>query len=215
MITVTQIIPLNIQSDNVTDVACQGAHFDNVSGIWYTEPDGLKEVLLDYAYTMDSYNIIAPYYLVITSKMHCWNCHQITRIHGVMFTRYIKKIQDGEGWLSVRRNTFLFHINALPEEIMKNIKASNYYLDKSKTTGLRYWMNHCEICGERLGDYELFCVENDAFRRMTIENLLKANVRKVNKLFVSTAGNPAEHASKEVVRYLCDARFVMNGPAVP
>lgn len=38
---------------------------------------------------------------------------------------------------------------------------------------------------------------------------------KVNKLFVSTAGNPAEHASKEVVRYLCDARFVMNGPAVP
>lgn len=94
VIAVTQIIPLNIQSDNVTDEACQGAHFDNVSGIWYTEPDGLKEGLFDYAYTMDSYNIIAPYYLVITSKMHCWNCHQITRIHGVMFTRYIKNT----GW---------------------------------------------------------------------------------------------------------------------
>ncbi len=63
------------------------------------------------------------------------------------------------------------------------------------------------------GDYELFCVENDAFRLMTIEKLLRANVRKVNKLFVSTAGNPAEHTKKDIVRYLCDARFVMNGPA--
>ncbi|AVQ90620.1 hypothetical protein C6Q34_07865 [Citrobacter freundii] len=90
---------------------------------------------------------------------------------------------------------------------------SNYYLDKSKTTGLRYWMNHCEICGERLGDYELFCVENDAFRLMTIEKLLRAKIRKVNKLFVSTAGNPAEHKITDIVRYLCDARFVMNGPA--
>lgn len=64
-----------------------------------------------------------------------------------------------------------------------------------------------------VGDYELFCVENDAFRLMTIEKLLRANVRKVNKLFVSTAGNPAEHTKKDIVRYLCDARFVMNGPA--
>ncbi|HCA0545354.1 TPA: DNA primase, partial [Citrobacter freundii] len=78
---------------------------------------------------------------------------------------------------------------------------------------LRYWMNHCEICGERLGDYELFCVENDAFRLMTIEKLLRAKIRKVNKLFVSTAGNPAEHKITDIVRYLCDARFVMNGPA--
>ncbi|WP_196207513.1 DNA primase [Citrobacter sp. Res13-Sevr-PEB04-36] len=216
MINIDHIIPLNIQSDNVTDVTCQGAYFDNVSGIWYTESDGLKGALSEYVYSMNSYNIMAPYYLVITSKMHCWNCHQSTRIHGVMFTRFIKKIQDGgEGWLPVRRNTFLFHINALPEEIMKDIKASNYYLDKSKTTGLRYWMNHCEICGERLGDYELFCVEDDAFHRMAVEKLLRANVRKVNRLFISTAGNPAEHAPKDVVRYLCDARFVMNGPAAP
>ncbi|MFH0721389.1 DNA primase [Citrobacter braakii] len=183
------------------------------SSIWYTEPHELNGALRDYVYDTDNFNIVAPYYLVITSKMHCWSCHQITRIHGVMFTRFIKKNQDGQGWQSVRRNSFLFHINSLPEEIKKNIKASNYYLDKSKTTGLRYWMNHCEICGERLGDYELFCVENDAFRLMTIEKLLRANVRKVNKLFVSTAGNPAEHTKKDIVRYLCDARFVMNGPA--
>ncbi|MDU1433563.1 MAG: DNA primase [Citrobacter freundii] len=167
MIDVTHIIPLDIHTDNVADVACQGAHFDPVS-----------------------FNIVAPYYLVITSKMHCWSCHQLTHIHGVMFTRFIRKDQDGKGWQSIRRNTFLFHINSLPEEIQKNIKASNYYLDKSKTTGLRYWMNHCEICGERLGDYELFCVENDAFRLM-----------------------PAEHKITDIVRYLCDARFVMNGPA--
>ncbi|MGP8847091.1 DNA primase, partial [Enterobacter hormaechei] len=51
------------------------------------------------------------------------------------------------------------------------------------------------------------------FRLMTIEKLLRAKIRKVNKLFVSTAGNPAEHKITDIVRYLCDARFVMNGPA--
>ena len=215
MIDVTDIIPLDIPTESITDVACQGAHFDDISGIWYTEPRERNEALRGYAYDVDTFNVAAPYYLVITSKMHCWSCHQPTRIHGLMFTRFIKQNQDGKGWLSVRRNTFLFHINSLPDEIKKNIKASNYYLDKSKTTGLRYWMNHCEICGERLGDYELFCLEDEAFHQMTVEKILRANVRKVNKLFVSTAGNPADHAPKDVVRYLCDARFVMNAPASP
>ncbi|MGK3373874.1 DNA primase, partial [Citrobacter youngae] len=160
MIDIAHIIPLDIHTDNVTDVACQGAHFDPVSGIWYAEPHELNETLREHVYATDNFNIVAPYYLVITSKMQCWNCHQPTYIHGVMLTRYIKQNQDDKRWVSVRRNTFLFHINTLPEEIKKNIKASNYYLDKSKTTGLRYWMNHCEICGERLGDYELFCVED-------------------------------------------------------
>ncbi|NRF57976.1 DNA primase [Citrobacter braakii] len=215
MIDVTDIIPLDIPTESISDVACQGAHFDDISGIWYTEPRELNEALRGYAYDVDTFNVAAPYYLVITSKMHCWSCHQPTRIHGLMITRFIKQNQDSKGWLSVRRNTFLFHINSLPDEIKKNIKASNYYLDKSKTTGLRYWMNHCEICGERLGDYELFCLEDEAFHQMTVEKILRANVRKVNKLFVSTAGNPADHAPKDVVRYLCDARFVMNAPASP
>jgi hypothetical protein len=43
VIDVTHIIPLDIHTDNVTDVACQGAHFDPVSGIWYTEPHVLNE----------------------------------------------------------------------------------------------------------------------------------------------------------------------------
>ncbi|MDF5763779.1 hypothetical protein P4B29_00185 [Citrobacter freundii] len=108
MIDVTHIIPLDIHTDNVTDGACQGAHFDPVSGIWYTEPHVLNEGLRDYVYNTDSFNIVAPYYLVITSKMHCWSCHQLTHIHGVMFTRFIRKDQDGKGWQSIRRNTFLF-----------------------------------------------------------------------------------------------------------
>lgn len=42
VIDVTHIIPLDIHTDNVTDVACQGAHFDQISGIWYTEPHELN-----------------------------------------------------------------------------------------------------------------------------------------------------------------------------
>ena len=80
MIDIAHIIPLDIHTDNVTDVACQGAHFDPVSGIWYAEPHELNETLREHVYATDNFNIVAPYYLVITSKMQCWNCHQPTYI---------------------------------------------------------------------------------------------------------------------------------------
>ena len=212
MIDATRIIPLDINTGDVAEAVCQGAHYDADSNVWYVEEGEFTEALGRYAYEMDDCNIVAPYYLVVSTKITCWTCHQPTQVLAVMFTRYLRKNQDGKGWESVKRNCFVFHINELPEAIKKNIKARNYYLDKSKTTGLRYWMNHCEICGERLGDYELFCIADDAFRLMTVEKLLHSQVRKVNKLFVSVAGNPADHRSHEVVRYLCDARFIMNPP---
>lgn len=212
MIDAARIIPLDIHTDDIAEAVCQGAHYDADSNVWYVEEHELTEALGRYAYDMDDCNIVAPYYLVVSTKITCWSCHQPTRVLAVMFTRYLRKSQDGKGWESVKRNSFVFHINQLPEAIKKNIKASNYYVDKSKTTGLRYWMNHCEICGERLGDYELFCLAEDAFRLMTVEHLLHSNVRKVNKLFVSMAGNPAEGKQTDVVRYLSDARFIMNPP---
>lgn len=36
---------------------------------------------------------------------------------------------------------------------------------------------------------------------------------QVQKANGDIAYNPAEHTKKDIVRYLCDARFVMNGPA--
>ncbi|TKU77270.1 DNA primase, partial [Citrobacter sp. TBCS-14] len=46
-------------TDNVTDVACQGAHFDPVSGIWYAEPHELNETLREHVYATDNFNIVA------------------------------------------------------------------------------------------------------------------------------------------------------------
>jgi hypothetical protein len=67
--------------------------------------------------------------------MHCWSCHQLTHIHGVMFTRFIRKDQDGKGWQSIRRNTFLFHINSLPEEIQRTSKPAITIWIKVKLPG--------------------------------------------------------------------------------
>ncbi|POT58637.1 DNA primase [Citrobacter amalonaticus] len=212
MIDVIDIIPLDIHTDSITDVACQGAHYDPQSGIWYIEPHELSEVLSDYVYDAVDFNIVAPYYLVITPSVRCPGCHQPTRIIGILFTRYLKKSKEGKRWLSVRGNSFVFHINQLPDAIKKNIKASHYYLDKSKTTGMRYWMNHCEICGERLSDYELFCVKEDVFKWMSVENLLHANVKKVNKMFVCRAGETAEDTRVGSVHYTCEAQFRVSKP---
>ncbi|CBG87112.1 hypothetical protein [Citrobacter rodentium] len=212
MIDASEIIPLDIHDGQIADAVCQGAHYDAHSGVWYVEPHELTDALRNFAYDAVDFNIVAPYYLVITSKVQCSSCRQPTDIIAVMFTRYLKKSQDGRRWLSVTGNSFLFHINQLPEAIRKNIKAKNYYPDKSKTSGLRYWMNHCEVCGERLSDYALFCVEEDLFKRMPVERLLKADIRKVKRMFVCQAGNPADDSRPCPVNFTCEARFRLRGP---
>lgn len=210
MIDATDIIPLDIHHEEIGVAVSQGAHYDAQSGVWYVEPHELTDALRDFAYDSVDFNIVAPDYLVITAKIRCSNCHQSTNIIAVMFTRYLKRSQDGKRWVSVAGNHFLFHINQLPDAIKKNIKANNYYLDKSKTTGMRYWMNHCEVCGERLSDYALFCVEEDLFKRMPVERLLASNIRKVNRMFVCRAGNPADDGRIGSVGFTCEARFRLN-----
>lgn len=52
----------------------------------------------------------------------------------------------------------LAYITRLTDATVSRIRllTNSYYLDFSKTTNTRYWMNHCIQCGMKQGDFELF-----------------------------------------------------------
>jgi hypothetical protein len=54
--------------------------------------------------------------------------------------------------------TILSYVNDVAEGVAIRLGdgAPGYWVDYSQTTGSFYWMNHCEHCGAKLGDFETF-----------------------------------------------------------
>jgi hypothetical protein len=74
-------------------------------------------------------------------------------------------------WSVADHNAFLFYVDSLPAAVQKRI---NQYqpayrpLDPGAVPAAgggsgSYWANHCEKCGCRLDDHELFCEPEGAF----------------------------------------------------
>jgi len=54
--------------------------------------------------------------------------------------------------------TILSYVKDVADSVAQrlHVMAPQYRIDFSQTTGSFYWMNHCEHCDAKLGDYETF-----------------------------------------------------------
>jgi hypothetical protein len=70
-----------------------------------------------------------------------------------------------EAWQREPLHAFLFYIEYLPLPIQHRLQqlSSHYRLDFSQAIQGSYWMNHCQHCGMKQGDNELFCEPEGAF----------------------------------------------------
>src|SRR5712671_6850640 len=70
----------------------------------------------------------------------------------------------------------IYYITQIPERVQMQMRSvtGHYRNDFSKTTQSFYWMNHCEHCGMKQGDFE--CSKNSirrivpSIRRMPLES---------------------------------------------
>jgi hypothetical protein len=58
----------------------------------------------------------------------------------------------------VQTASFAYYVTQIPESVRMQMRSvtGHYRNDFSKTTQSFYWMNHCEHCGMKQGDFELF-----------------------------------------------------------
>ena len=116
--------------------------------------------------------LIAPVYLR-TSKESCYRCLKISHVYCLGAT-IIKDVEydddDGQPYSYLIRNTNnspvdicnLADIDATLVNVIKE-NAPTYHPDFSKTQKATLWMNHCEHCNAKLGDFYMHNEPGGAF----------------------------------------------------
>ena len=99
----------------------------------------------------------------------CWKCHKQARVVapiapiGSVAIDEEDDEEDSTGPLVVNEATVLMDVETMSAELATRARSavSTYRPDFSSTLGAGYWMNHCQHCGAKMGDFFLH-MEPDA-----------------------------------------------------
>jgi hypothetical protein len=103
-----------------------------------------------------SINVRASAYLIASSRRRCWKCSGETVLYALAVEPPFERRDGPEQWGPGSKLAVLSYAQNLPEWIIAHLKqiAPRYFLDESQWHLRPYWMNHCEHCGAKIGDYE-------------------------------------------------------------
>lgn len=61
--------------------------------------------------------------------------------------------------------------------------TENYRQNRSKAADCSYWMNHCEHCGMKQGDFELYNEPGGAFQPIDLAAASRFTLHRFHELF--------------------------------
>lgn len=147
-----------------------------------------------------THNVWAPWYWLAENTSACWKCSGNTHVYGFLMpggSEYVWSDPIGEEelgrpvsiWERVPIPSYLHYVDYLPTQAVANISSltRTYFEDYSKTTQSRYFMNHCEHCGAKLGDSHLFCETDGAFGMMSEKAASRTKLYPINTPLVTSA----------------------------
>jgi len=146
-----------------------GVRYTN-SKVWYV-PDGIDATnFARWFPEKPNIGVYSSCYFIAQTTKPCWKCNEHTRVYGFILPAGHKTLENyGEdapdSWYYHDELTIVYYITDLIPTVMERIKvfSQHYRIDFSKTTQNSYWMNHCEQCGIRQGDFEMYCEPKGAF----------------------------------------------------
>ncbi|EQD38077.1 DNA primase, partial [mine drainage metagenome] len=97
---------------------------------------------------------------------------------------------DGDGWQFIEKPTLLSYIRCLPTEIAGRLRtlAPLYRIEFSQTTEDFYWMNHCEHCGAKQGDFDTIEEHGAPFNPATAQEAAAILLRQIPEPFSASCG---------------------------
>jgi hypothetical protein len=119
-------------------------------------------------------NIRSTNYLIALSQAMCGTCRKFTSVvalvvppgHEVLDSDADTQPEsEAHVWQTAPHGAFLFHVEYLPDAIRGRLGVFAQFFRRGScdVTGDVDWSNHCERCGCRLEDQELFCEPESAF----------------------------------------------------
>ena len=210
-----------------------GAHWDGVLRVWYV-PDGADTSGLErWLPKQTEFNVRSSSYFIAETKKVCWKCAEETRVfcfvlapgHEIFGREPLSVDDDGYeideeeehcSWLRCEVPTIVHYVDLLLPSVAARINtfSRNYRIGFSKATQSSYWMNHCERCGMKQGDFEMFCEPKGAFFPMNKSEASKIVLHEFSEPFecnsdviyrVSEDGGESAYYGRYLFRYMCRA----------
>lgn len=161
------------------------------------------------------FHLRSPYYFQVESESECWKCGVITRVFSFMLPEVHEQFtyleEDEEGftetrnlgyWKSPEYRGIISSINGLAPQVHKQIRArtEHYKPAYSKTAGETYFMNHCEHCEAKLGDFFMHSEPGGAFFPTSPNHASKMTLKKINERFDGNGG--VSYAADDFMEYV-------------
>lgn len=148
-----------------------GARWDSERKLWYV-PDGVSVSAFEqWLSSKSSFHVRSNSYFIAQTTKLCWKCSKHTTVFGFILPAGHEMLgpndeDDGQDmWHQYNEPAITSYITDLLPTVMVRIKlfSQHYRIDFSKTIQSSYWMNHCEHCGMKQGDFEMYCEPQGAF----------------------------------------------------
>ncbi len=203
---------LIVHFEQKDEVKRLGARWDGQKRVWYV-PEGVDPALFQkWLPNAPDINVRANHYYIIESSKSCWKCGGPTRVfalalpvgHDVLeaiedddmefesdeaYEAWVNSPESSE-WRTADMMASLHYVDHVPCAVEARIKAlsPHFRVDFSKTTESSYWMNHCECCGMKQGDFDMHCEPGGAFVPLSLADAAQMIVYRVDESFEANYG---------------------------
>jgi hypothetical protein len=189
-------IDLNVPFHEKDEARRLGARWDAKKKVWFI-PDGADaSAVRRWIPEEPEINVRSRRYFVLKTERACWKCGASTAVFafGLPAEHEMREVSDDGDkagtWEKAEMSALPHYISFLAEEPRRRIQSmtSIFRPDFSQTTQSWYWMNHCEGCGMKQGDFELFSEPDEAFFPVSAERVAAIRVEEVREPFAAMAG---------------------------
>lgn len=148
-----------------------GARWDGERKVWFV-PEGVDVGAFGrWLPSEPDIGVRSGSYFIAQVTTSCWKCREQTSVFGFILPAEHETLEIDEeddvrnAWYRHDEPTIVHYVTDLLPTVAARIKtlSRNYRVDFSKTTQSAYWMNHCERCGMKQGDFEMYCEPQGEF----------------------------------------------------
>jgi uncharacterized protein DUF5710 len=191
-------VELRVPFHEKDDAKRLGARWDADRKTWFVPAGADLHAFERWLPEAPHINVRSSMYWIVTSTRKCWKCDRGTEVFAFALPEghFCLEIDDSappescEIWERGELNVVPHYIDYLTETVQGRMRevTPHYRIDFSQTTCSSYWMNHCEYCGSKQGDYELFCEPGVAFMPITPQQVSRIRTVQVFESFAAGAG---------------------------
>ena len=201
-------IYLNVPYEEKEEAKREGAKWDPAVKKWYITQDvDIDFFVANFGEWFPEKEIVLfpPIYLGVSNLIVCWKCHQATSVYCIGAHK-IQVNHPNTTICPVDFETYIANANECCSNGLILLKYANgfdvattqflketsplYKLDYSKTIQSHYYMNHCDKCGVKIGDYTVHDEVGEGFGLVSHEEakLIKFTKTSLTQTKVKSCG---------------------------